>query len=160
VFRRLLEQNQRQLETAAGVLSADFAFREAIATQDQPTVRSVIRNHGQRIHAQVMMVAGTDGALIASTQRETAPGDAFPFPDLMLEAEAAGSSAGFRQMRNGQLYQVVLVPIMAPRRIAWVAMAFQRRRRLGARDGRDYRTGRARGALRRARPGAAGVFLR
>lgn len=125
VFQRLLEQNQRQLETAAGVLSADFAFREAIATQDQPTVRSVIRNHGQRIHAQVMMVAGVDGALIASTQRETAPGDAFPFPDLLAEAETDGRSAGFRQMRNGQLYQVVLVPIMAPRRIAWVAMAFR-----------------------------------
>jgi diguanylate cyclase (GGDEF)-like protein len=125
VFQRLLEQNQRQLETAAGVLSGDFAFREAIATQDQPTVRSVIGNHGQRIHAQVMMVAGTDGTLIASSQRATAPGDAFPFPDLLLEAEANGRSAGFRQMRNGQLYQVVLVPIMAPRRIAWVAMAFQ-----------------------------------
>jgi diguanylate cyclase (GGDEF)-like protein len=125
VFQRLLEQNQRQLETAAGVLSGDFAFREAIATQDQPTVRSVISNHGQRIHAQVMMVAGTDGSLIASSQRATGPGDAFPFPDLLLEAEANGRSAGFRQMRNGQLYQVVLVPIMAPRRIAWVAMAFQ-----------------------------------
>jgi diguanylate cyclase (GGDEF)-like protein len=125
VFQRLLEQNQRQLETAAGVLSADFAFREAIATQDQPTMRSVIRNHGQRIHAEVMMVTSLDGALIASSQRETPAGDAFPFPDLMLEAESAGRSAGFRQMRNGQLYQVVLVPIMAPRRIAWVAMAFQ-----------------------------------
>jgi diguanylate cyclase (GGDEF)-like protein len=125
VFQRLLDQNQRQLETAASVLSADFAFREAIATQDQPTMRSVIRNHGQRIHAQVMMVADTDGALIASSQRETAAGDAFPFPDLLAEAESSGRSAGFRQMRNGQLYQVVLVPIMAPRRIAWVAMAFR-----------------------------------
>jgi diguanylate cyclase (GGDEF)-like protein len=125
VFQRLLEQNGRQLETASTVLSADFAFREAIATQDQPTVRSVIRNHGQRIHAQVMMVADTAGALIASTQRETAPGAAFPFPDLLSEAEGAGRSAGFRQMRNGQIYQVVLVPIMAPQRIAWVAMAFR-----------------------------------
>jgi diguanylate cyclase (GGDEF)-like protein len=125
VFGRLLEQNQRQLETAASVLSADFAFREAIATQDQPTMRSVIRNHGQRIHAEVMMVASLEGALIASSQRVTAAGDAFPFPDLMREAESAGRSAGFRQMRNGQLYQVVLVPIMAPRRIAWVAMAFE-----------------------------------
>jgi diguanylate cyclase (GGDEF)-like protein len=125
VFQRLLEQNQRQLETAAGVLSGDFAFREAIATQDQPTVRSVIGNHGQRIHAQVMMVAGIDGALIASSQRATGAGDAFPFPDLLAEAETSGRSAGFRQMRNGQLYQVVLVPIMAPRRIAWVAMAFE-----------------------------------
>jgi diguanylate cyclase (GGDEF)-like protein len=124
VFQRLLEQNQRQLETAAGVLSADFAFREAIATQDQPTVRSVIRNHGQRIHAQVMMVTGTDGKMIAATQSTFAAGDPFPFPDLLAAAEAAGRSAGFRQMRNGQLYQVVLVPIMAPTRIAWVAMGF------------------------------------
>ncbi|WP_322403654.1 putative bifunctional diguanylate cyclase/phosphodiesterase [Massilia luteola] len=124
VFQRLLEQNQRQLETAASVLSADFAFREAIATQDQPTVRSVIRNHGQRIHADVMMVTGTDGRMIAATQSTFAAGDPFPFPDLLAAAEAAGRSAGFRQMRNGQLYQVVLVPIMAPTRIAWVAMGF------------------------------------
>lgn len=124
VFQRLLEQNQRQLETAATVLSGDFAFREAIATQDQPTVRSVIGNHARRIHAQVMMVASTDGRMIASTQREIAAGDPFPFPDLIVAAEANGKSAGFRQMRNGQLYQVVLVPIMAPRRIAWVAMGF------------------------------------
>jgi diguanylate cyclase (GGDEF)-like protein len=124
VFQRLLEQNQHQLETAATVLSADFAFREAIATQDQPTVRSVIRNHGQRIHAQVMMVTGIDGRMIATTQRAAAAGDPFPFPDLLAAAEAAGRSAGFRQMKNGQLYQVVLVPIMAPTRIAWVAMGF------------------------------------
>jgi diguanylate cyclase (GGDEF)-like protein len=124
VFQRLLEQNQRQLETAAGVLAADFAFREAIATQDQSTVRSVLRNHGQRIHAQVMMVTGTDGRMIAATQSGFAAGDPFPFPDLLAAAEAQGRSAGFRQMRNGQLYQVVLVPIMAPARIAWVAMGF------------------------------------
>ena len=68
--RALDEGQQRQLETASSVLSADFAFREAIATQDQPTVRSVISNHGKRIHAQVMMVADTAGALIATTQRD------------------------------------------------------------------------------------------
>ncbi|MBK4733525.1 putative bifunctional diguanylate cyclase/phosphodiesterase [Noviherbaspirillum pedocola] len=124
VFRKLLEQNQRQLETAATVLSADFAFREAIATQDQPTMRSVIRNHGNRIHAQVMMVANPEGSLLATTQRESATGAPFPFPDLLAAAESAGKSAGFRQMRNGQLYQVVVVPIMAPQRIAWVAMGF------------------------------------
>ena len=124
VFQRLLEQNQRQLETAAGVLSADFAFREAIATQDQATVRSALRNHGQRIHAQVMMVTGTDGRMIATTQTGIAAGDPFPLPDLLAAAEASGRSAGFRKMRNGQLYHVVLVPILAPTRIAWVAMGF------------------------------------
>jgi diguanylate cyclase (GGDEF)-like protein len=125
VFKRLLEQNQRQLETAATVLSADVAFRDAIATQDEPTVRSVIQNHAQRIHAQVMMVARTEGSMLASTQRDAAPGSPFPFPDLIAAAEATGHSAGLRQMRNGQLFQVVLVPIMAPKRIAWVAIGFR-----------------------------------
>jgi diguanylate cyclase (GGDEF)-like protein len=125
VFKRLLDQNQRQLETAASVLSADFAFREAIATQDQPTVRSVIGNHGRRIHAQVMMVADPNGQMIASTQRETAAAEQFPFPVLLKAAEAHGKSAGFRQMKNGNLYQVVLVPINAPKLIAWVAMGFE-----------------------------------
>jgi diguanylate cyclase (GGDEF)-like protein len=63
--------------------------------------------------------------MIASTQRETAAGDTFPFPNLLAAAAKSGRSAGFRQMRNGQVYQVVMVPIMAPRLIAWVAMGFR-----------------------------------
>jgi diguanylate cyclase (GGDEF)-like protein len=128
VFKRLLEQNQRQLETAATVLSGDFAFREAIATQDGPTVHSVIGNHARRIHAQVMMVAGTDERLVATTQSDGAgagAGEQFPFHDLLAVAETNGRSAGMRQMRNGHLYQVVLVPINAPTRIAWVLMGFR-----------------------------------
>lgn len=125
VFTRLIEQNQRQLETAATVLSADFAFRDAIATQDRPTIRSVIRNHGLRIGAQAMMVISPDGQLIADTQSNSAELRLFPFPDLLSVAESTGKSTGFRQMEDGRLYQIVLVPILAPKRIAWVAMGFQ-----------------------------------
>jgi len=125
VFQRLIEQNQRQLETAATVLSGDFAFREAIATQDRATVHSVIRNHGLRIGAQAMMVIHPEGTLIADTQQPARQDQAFPFVDLLTSAQAAGRSSGFRQMRDGKLYQIVLVPILAPRLIAWVAMGFQ-----------------------------------
>lgn len=125
VFTRLIEQNQRQLETAATILSADFAFREAIATQDRPTMRSVIRNHGLRIGAQVMMVISPDGQLIADTQGDTSGRHQSPFPDLLSVAESAGKSTGFKQIEDGRLYQVVLVPILAPKRIAWVAMGFR-----------------------------------
>ncbi|MEO8118303.1 MAG: EAL domain-containing protein [Rhodoferax sp.] len=125
VFKRLIEQNQSQLETAATVLSGDFAFREAIATQDRLTVRSVIRNHGRRIGAQVMIVISPDGRLIADTQQAAASPPSFQFPDLLASAQSAGKSAGFRQMNDGILYQIVLVPILAPQLIAWVAMGFQ-----------------------------------
>lgn len=124
VFSRLIEQNQRQLETAATVLSADYAFREAIATQDRATIRSVIRNHGLRIGAQAMMVVSPDGQLIADTQQTSSEPRAFPFPKLLLMAEASGKSTGFNQIQDGRLYQIVLVPILAPNRIAWVAMGF------------------------------------
>ncbi len=125
IFRRLVEQNQRQLETAATVLSGDFAFREAIATQDQATVLSVIRNHGLRIGAQVMLVVSTDGQLMADTQRQSVLPRSFPFVDLLASAQSTGRSSGFRQMSDGFLYQIVLVPILAPKLIAWVAMGFQ-----------------------------------
>jgi diguanylate cyclase (GGDEF)-like protein len=125
VFQRLIEQNQRQLETAATVLSGDFAFREAIATQDQATVRSVIRNHGLRIGAQVMMVISPEGQLFADTQQEATAPRSFQFTDLLASAQSAGKSSGFRQMQDGYLYQIVLVPILAPKLIAWVAMGFQ-----------------------------------
>lgn len=124
VFTRLVEHNQRQLETAATVLSADFAFREAIATQDRPTIQSVIRNHGLRIGAQVMMVVSPEGRLVADTQRREAEPRPFPFPELLAAAESGGKSSGFRAMKDGKVYQVVLVPILAPRLIAWVAMGF------------------------------------
>ncbi len=124
VFSLLMEQNRRQLETAATVLAADFAFREAIATQDRPTIQSVIRNHGLRIGAQVMMVIHPDGHLIADTQNIAPANRAVPFPDLLSDAESAGRSYGYRQMQDGRMYQVVMVPILAPQRIAWVAMGF------------------------------------
>jgi diguanylate cyclase (GGDEF)-like protein len=124
VYELLVAHSQRQLEMAAGVLSADFAFREAIATQDRSTMLSVISNHGLRIGAQVMMVISPDGKVIADTQAHAAALRAFPFPDLLSFAEAGGKSTGFRTMSDGRLYQLVLVPILAPKLIAWAAIGF------------------------------------
>jgi diguanylate cyclase (GGDEF)-like protein len=124
IFDQLVEQNRRQLETAATVLSGDFAFRAAIATEDKATILSVLRNHGARIGATVMTVIGNNGKLIADTQQPRASGRLFPFSDMLAVAERDGRSSGFKQMEDGRLYQLVLVPILAPQRIAWVAMGF------------------------------------
>ncbi|MBI3546865.1 MAG: EAL domain-containing protein [Gammaproteobacteria bacterium] len=124
VFTLLIEQNQRQLETAASILAADFAFREAIATQDRATIASVIRNHGLRIGAQAMLVIRPDGRLIASSQGNDKDSSSRRFADLLSAAEVSGKSSGFKQMQDGRLYQIVLVPIYAPKLIAWVAMGF------------------------------------
>lgn len=124
VFGRLIEQSRLRLETAAGLLSADFAFREAIATRDRPTVLSVLRNHGARIGTQVMMVIRPDGVVIADTQSPAQEPTPFAFPDLLEAAEIQGRVSDFRVLADGRLYQLVIVPVLAPVRIAWVAMGF------------------------------------
>ncbi|PKM46412.1 MAG: GGDEF domain-containing protein [Gammaproteobacteria bacterium HGW-Gammaproteobacteria-1] len=123
VFTRLVEHNSAALESAAALLAADFGFREAIATLDRPTMRSVLRNHGLRIGAEVMMVMEPAGPVIAETQRRGDP-HRFPFPDLFDKARAEGSSVGYQFMNDGRLYHMVLVPVLAPKLIAWVAMGF------------------------------------
>ncbi|HEX3058881.1 MAG TPA: cache domain-containing protein, partial [Usitatibacter sp.] len=54
VFRKQLSQNQARLEQGVAILSSDFAFRQAIASNDTGTILSVLRNHGARLGASVM----------------------------------------------------------------------------------------------------------
>jgi len=123
-FGKLVDRDQRQLELAASVLAGDFGFREAIATQDRATVHSVLRNHGYRIGARVMMVLSLNGEVIADTQRPDQAPRPFPFGELLQAAQQAGRSGGVALMADGLLYQIVIVPILAPVRVAWVVMGF------------------------------------
>lgn len=123
-FSNLVDRDRRQLELAASVLSGDFGFREAIATQDRATVDSVLRNHGYRIGARVMMVVALEGTVIVDTQRPGQAARPFPFGDLLREARQTGRGGGVALMADGRLYQVVIVPILAPVRVAWVVMGF------------------------------------
>ena len=123
VFRRLLEQNSQQLGQAAAVLAADFAFREAIATRDEGTIASVLGNHGRRINANVVMLADLDKKLLANSLHTIAQQAAFPFPELVESAQQQGRASD-TVLIDGRPYQVVVVPVLAPIPIAWVAMGF------------------------------------
>ncbi|MBC8008246.1 MAG: EAL domain-containing protein [Prolixibacteraceae bacterium] len=123
VFRRLLEQNSQQLAQAASVLAADFAFREAIATRDEGTIASVLGNHGRRINANVVMLADLDKKLLANSLHTTAQQGEFAFPELIDAAQQQGRAAD-TVLIDGRPYQIVIVPVLAPIPIAWVAMGF------------------------------------
>ena len=122
IFDRLLEQDTQRLIQGARLLSADYAFREAIATGDADTVNSVLSNHGKRIEADLMMLVGVDKHVIADTIGAPT-GDAFPFPKLLNEAEGSQQAAAMVSLR-GRLYQLVIVPVLAPLPVAWVAVGF------------------------------------
>jgi len=123
VFRNLIEQNARQLTDAARVLAADFGFRTAIATRDLETIVSVLGNHGRRIDASVLMLAGLDGTLLADTLHGTGRPAAFQFPEL-IEAAQRDRRASRIVVIDGKPFQLVVVPVLAPVPIAWVAIGF------------------------------------
>jgi len=124
VFGLLVEDNKRQLLQSANILSADFAFREAIATSDRATVLSVLGNHGARINADVAMLVGMDGRLVADTLRPALPGQTFAYPGLIRVAEQYRQAAAM-VLVDGGLYQLVVVPVLAPLPVAWLVLGFR-----------------------------------
>ena len=123
IFQRLLEQNRSQLTQAATVLAADYAFREAVATNDVGTVSSVLKNHGDRIHASVMMLLSPQNKLLADTLHPDANSAPSSFAPLVVAALKTGNASAI-VLIDGHLYQLVVVPVLAPLTIALVAVGF------------------------------------
>jgi diguanylate cyclase (GGDEF)-like protein len=123
VFNLLREDNNRQLTQSASIMSSDFAFRKAIATADYGTVVSALTNHGARIKADVMLLVGTDGKLIADTLHAGNAGQPFQFPELITFAEQQRQAAAMVVL-DGALYQMVVVPVLGPLPVAWLIVGF------------------------------------
>jgi HAMP domain-containing protein len=123
VFLRVMDQSAQRLVQGARVLSSDFAFRDAISTGDRETIASTLRNHGDRIDAAYMTLIGLDRRVTADTLDAGAEGRAYGFQRLIAQAERDGKAVAMVSI-NGALYQVVVVPVLAPVPIAWVAMGF------------------------------------
>ena len=124
VFGKLLSQSQTRLEQGVAILSSDYAFRQAIASNDTGTTLSVLRNHGARVGANVMTLASLENVVRADTLDSSRIGKPFAFPDLIRAAAAEGKASSV-VIRDGKLYQLVVVPVLAPDPIAWVGLAFE-----------------------------------
>lgn len=115
VFKELLDNRSTQLRQAAKVLTDDFGFKRAVASRDRETIVSVLVNHGERINAELMVLQTPEGKEIASSHA---------FSQLTIHPEQGGLN---RQLAvvEGQLFQLVTVPVRAPNLIAWATLGFQ-----------------------------------
>jgi diguanylate cyclase (GGDEF)-like protein len=123
IFNQIREEHSRRLVQASNILSADFAFREATATNDRNTLASALANHGARINADIMVLAGLDDLVVADTLRPDLAGTPFPFPKLVSVAKQQGQATAF-VLVDGRPYELVVVPVRAPLPIAWLATGF------------------------------------
>ncbi|MFZ6862115.1 EAL domain-containing protein [Undibacterium sp. Ji67W] len=129
IFLHLLEQNAQHLIDGATLLSKDYAFRQAIGTNDTQTMVSALLNHGERIKADLTMVVGLDGKIIVASSDTLARGFQQSVYDLIKSATEKGSASS-TDIVDGKPYQMVMVPVNAPITISWVAMAIPIDRRL------------------------------
>lgn len=67
VFQRLQQQTAQRLVESAVVLTSDFAFRGAIASNDRETIDSVLRNHAGRVNATGVSLVNLNGVVVTDT---------------------------------------------------------------------------------------------
>ncbi|NOS96890.1 MAG: EAL domain-containing protein [Methylotenera sp.] len=123
LFKFINDESSLRLTQTASILASDFAFREAIATEDLNTMVSALFNHRVRFNASAMFLVNTENRLIADTVGLAQVKAQFPFPDLLITAENEGAATAI-VLLDGHLYQMVVVPVLAPTPIGWLVSGF------------------------------------
>lgn len=115
VYGQIWASQTAQLRQGASVLAQDYGFREAIATNDEPTVRSALDNLRARQKVDGALILGVDGYVTAAgVDLDEATTDT-----LWNGLNGGDIDAGVLSL-NGQPYQAVSAPVMAPVLIGWV----------------------------------------
>ncbi|HIG23710.1 EAL domain-containing protein [Henriciella sp.] len=118
VSNRLWQMRADKLEEAAGVVSRDFGFREAVATDDVATMSSALENFLNRLDAEAAYIVTSDGRglMAGATQTETVEAE------LLAALNANGQETGVAAL-DAAVHQIVSRPIMAPTLLGWVLFA-------------------------------------
>jgi diguanylate cyclase (GGDEF)-like protein len=119
-FERLLELDSQRLIEGARQFDADPAFRETATTGDRSTLGPALGKHGKRIGSAVMLLVDADRRVVAGTLGADI-GRPFEHPNLLDQASATQQASAFVSI-GGQLYQLVVVPLLSPPQpTAWIA---------------------------------------
>ncbi|MBV9496322.1 MAG: EAL domain-containing protein [Acidobacteria bacterium] len=124
VLNRILDTRARQLADSTRVTALDFAFRDAVASADMPTVTSALQNHGKRVASDAVVLIDLNGVVTADTLSGRLTGKRFPFPALLHQAEEHGEASATVSFLE-RPYQFAIVPVLGPRPIAWVGAGFE-----------------------------------
>jgi signal transduction histidine kinase len=119
VFVRQLDVISERVTDGVNVLVLDYALRKAVGEQDLATMDSVLRNHGNRVGASRMMMAGLDGRIVVDTADPEAAGKPFPYASLIEAASVRDMGASFAVL-GGEVFWIVAVPVHAPETIAFI----------------------------------------
>tara|TARA_R110001592_G_scaffold238227_2_gene497754 strand:+ start:45771 stop:48146 length:2376 start_codon:yes stop_codon:yes gene_type:complete len=124
VIERVFDNRSSLLFSTADVLTADFGFKQAVASRDQYTIESALKNHGERISADLMVLLSLEGETLASTFSQLAVGTAFTDKKLVDQAVKDGGVMSMLSL-GGKLYQIILLIVEAPNPLAIAVVGFE-----------------------------------
>lgn len=122
VLIEYLKAKEELLLTASKVLTADFGFKQAVATRDKDTIASVLENHSSRINASLMILSDLNGQIISSSNNRLALDSALTERLLTVKQNLNKTQL---ILLGGNLYQLIILPVNAPRTIAYTVIGFQ-----------------------------------
>ncbi len=126
IFERLIQQRDRQMAEAAGILADDFGFKKAVNEDDRRTTLSALGNLEQRIGADVVQLVSLDKNLLLDTKDSGLKGALYPFPALIERAENSASlQSQCFIFRGDQLFAMVATALRAPDPKAWITVGFR-----------------------------------
>jgi diguanylate cyclase len=117
VFDRVWDLRAQQLSDSADILGRDFGFREAVATNDAPTIQSALDNLRDRLQLDRAFMMTLDGDVVGLNDLSEADLDA-----LWTSLDSSERASGVLTL-NGKAYQAVSSPILAPNLIGWIVFA-------------------------------------
>ncbi|MFT6904763.1 MAG: putative signal transduction protein with EAL and GGDEF domain [Oleiphilaceae bacterium] len=124
VIERVFDNRSSLLFSTADVLTADFGFKQAVASRDQYTIESALKNHGERISADLMVLLSLEGETLASTFSQLAVGTTFTDKKLVDNAVEDGGVISMLSL-GGKLYQIILLIVEAPNPLAIAVVGFE-----------------------------------
>lgn len=126
ILEQILASRGQRLSDTVRLLAADYAFREAVGLGDNQTIASVLANHASRTRtrADAAFLISLEGIVIADISDERTIGRPFPLLGIIEQARERGEASAIVSL-DGRPFQLVVVPVLAPRPIAWVCMGFE-----------------------------------
>lgn len=123
LFTRIMQKNVAQLVLSVKVLTEDYGFKDAVATNDEKTIASALMNHSARVKADIGVLISSDGKLIASNEN-FAGQVSDEFSKLKEQARVRGQAYDIIFV-DGRAYQFVMFAVKAPVVIGLAGMGFE-----------------------------------
>ena len=128
IFATLTERRLDELNEQARLLAYDYGFKQAFGSSadDPATIRLAMQNWRDRIKASFMVLVSLEKRTLYDSDELRRDGLPFDLPDLIAAAEKRETlEARGLLLRDGKLYAVVVVPLLAPEPIAWICLGFR-----------------------------------